>query len=342
MKAKKIMETKIITDKNTWDNFFTGSYETSFFQSWNWGEFQEKMNKKVLRFGFFKEEQLVATAQGVVITAKRGKYLYVRNGPVSAWTDQNLTKDILESLKLEAKKLGLWFVRISPLIEKQDTKGEFLNKYPISPMFDVDALDTWILDITQSEDEILTNMRKNTRYDIRRAEKEGVEIIKTIDSKYIDTFYEIYLDTIERQQWTGYTKEFIKKQFETFVKDDEALLYLAKYQGKYVASSIFLYYGDSSYYHYSGSLTEFKKIPATSLIHWENIKEAKSRGLKKYNFWGIAPENKPNHPWQGLSFFKMGFGGYEKRWMETRDIPVSPLYYLTNLYERWDKLRKGY
>lgn len=333
-----------IRDKNQWDTLITSEFDSSFFQSWNWGEFQKKMGKEVIRIGFFDGDKNFAAAQGIVINAKRGKYLYVRNGPVAGWKSQIQNDFIISSLKEIAKQKGLWFIRISPLVETDSEKSILLKKmnFPVSPMYDVDALDTWILDITQTEEEMLEQMRKSTRYEIRKARKEGVEIVIDKEGKYIDEFYEIYLDTVKRQKWIGYTKEFIKTQFDEFKKDSSIRLYLAKYQGKFISASIFVYYGDSTYYHYSGSLTEFKKIPGTSLIHWENIKYSKSIGKKKYNFWGITPENKPNHPWHGLSFYKKGFGGYEKRWLKTQDIPISPLYWITNIFEKFDKWKKGY
>jgi lipid II:glycine glycyltransferase (peptidoglycan interpeptide bridge formation enzyme) len=75
-------------------------------------------------------------------------------------------------------------------------------------------------------------------------------------------------------------------------------------------------------------------------LQWEAIKEAKSRGCKTYNFWGIAPEIKnPEdikvslHPWAGLSLFKMGFGGERKEYVKTQDLDVSPKYWLNYIIE---------
>ncbi|MCA9383232.1 peptidoglycan bridge formation glycyltransferase FemA/FemB family protein [Candidatus Dojkabacteria bacterium] len=339
------LQSKLITNKTEWDEFIKESgIATSFFQSWNWGDFQETLGKEVVRVAFLDENELFAEALCVVIDAKRGKYLYVRNGPVLDWDNIDRVDFVLTELKRIAKEKSLWFVRMSPLVEITTEAAQLLNsyKFPTSPMYDVDALDTWILDITADEEELMQNMRKSTRYEIRKAERDGVVIETSQDSKDLDKFFPIYRDTIERQKWTGYSDEYIRNQFETFVKDDQAKLYLAKYNDVYIAASIFIYFGDSSFYHYSGSLTEYRKVPGPSLIQWYNIREAKARGLKKYNFWGIAPEEKPNHPWQGLSFFKKGFGGEAKRYVATNDIPLTPLHWVTHLYEIYQKKRKGY
>jgi lipid II:glycine glycyltransferase (peptidoglycan interpeptide bridge formation enzyme) len=339
------MRLEVIDDKKIWKDFIKKhNYPTSFFQSWNWGIFQEKIGKQVLRLSFKKNEEIIGIALGIIIKAKRGRYLYIRNGPITSWNDEQLNEEIIDLLKKKARELNLWFIRISPLISKESTGAEFLRKkdYPISKMYDVDALDTWLIDLEQEEEEIMNKMRKSTRYEIRKAKREGVEVISTKDISMIDEFYKIYKDTIKRQEWNGYTKEYIKTQFETFKKDEQAKLFLAKYQGTFIAGSIFIYFNESTYYHYSGMLTEYRKIPATSLIHWKNIKESKKRGIKTYNFWGITPEGVEDHPWEGLTFYKKGFGGYAKRWLETRDIPISPLYQLTRIIETYDKWKKGY
>ena len=36
-------EIKEITDKNTWEGFWASREEKTFLQSWNWGEFWQKM-----------------------------------------------------------------------------------------------------------------------------------------------------------------------------------------------------------------------------------------------------------------------------------------------------------
>jgi len=78
-------------------------------------------------------------------------------------------------------------------------------------------------------------------------------------------------------------------------------------------------------------------------LQWEAIKEAKQRGCERYNFWGIADEKSKikKHPWWGLSLFKMGFGGYRKEYVKTQDLPLSPSYWLTFIFEKIRKIKRG-
>ncbi|HEC65647.1 MAG TPA: peptidoglycan bridge formation glycyltransferase FemA/FemB family protein, partial [bacterium] len=337
------MNFREISDKNIWNTFLTESnYPSTFLQSWNWGEFQKKLGSRVWRTGISAGEKLIGIASIIEVKAKRGKMLHVRHGPVIDYSNETLLKEITDYLKELAKQNDAWYIRISSLIKENSQEEESLKAlgYRDSQMHDVDAEVTWVLDLNQSEDEILKGMRKNTRNLIRRAKKDGVEIIK---SKNIDDvenhFWPIFKDTIKRQKWVAYDLDYIKKEFETLIKDDQTQLFLAKYKGKYIAASLFTYFNKQVIYHHSGSLTEFRKVPASYLVQWESILEAKNRGMTKYNFWGIAPMNKngelnKKHPWSGLSFFKMGFGGRVEKWMHAKDLPVSKKYWLTNLFER--------
>jgi len=338
-----------ISTEQEWEEFVAknagrNTSPASFFQSWNWGEFLVKQGQKTYRLGIFEDDKLVGIALGTRIVAKRGKYIHFRHGPVINWKDEKLVKYVLGAIKQLAKDEHLSFIRMSPLIKSPVFALQ--DQSYSSPTHDVDSEQTWVLDLTKSEDELLAGMRKNTRYSIKKAEKDGVEIIKTKDPKYLKDFWKIFQDTVKRQKWHAYTFDYVKDEFETFLKNDGNELFLAKYKGQFIAAAIFNFYNGQSVYHHSGSLTEFRKIPASYLVQWEAIKESKRRGMKKHNFWGLPldehDELKQNHPWTGLGLFKVGFGGQAERWMHARDIPVSWKYWITYIYERIEKARRGY
>jgi peptidoglycan pentaglycine glycine transferase (the first glycine) len=357
------MDIKRIDNKQIWEDFVAQQKFTSPFQSWNWGEFEKSLGNKFERFGIYDDEKLVGLIPVKHVQAKRGKYLHVRHGPILQKTDnkpfdsaqdKQIWKGFNRFVTVKAKEEGYWFVRMSPLIKTDSTDAkefkQMVTGLKESPMHDVDAEITWVLDLSQSEEEILKNMRKNTRYYVRRAEKDGVEVIRSSDLKYLEDFWRIYQDTVQRQQWTAYSKEYVQKEFETFAKDDQIEMYLAKYKGEFIAAALILYYGNQAVYHHSGSLTKFAKIPASYAIQWEAIQEAKRRGLKWYNFWGISPVEEidgklmpvEGHPWAGLSLFKLGFGGSVREFVHAKDLPVSPLYYLTKVFETIERKRRGY
>jgi len=59
-----------------------------------------------------------------------------------------------------------------------------------------------------------------------------------------------------------------------------------------------------------------------------------------YNFWGIAEDASPEHPWYGLTQFKKGFGGNLYECYGAMDYPLSFRYIPIRLLETLRKKKK--
>jgi lipid II:glycine glycyltransferase (peptidoglycan interpeptide bridge formation enzyme) len=208
---------------------------------------------------------------------------------------------------------------------------------------------TWELNIAITEEELLMGMRKTTRYLIRQALKNpDIEIVKSRNAQDLKLFWPVYRETAKRHHFVVFTEKYLQSEFDIFSGDNEVLIFLGKYKGQVVSAAIFVFWQDACFYHHSGSRAKFNKIPVSYLLQWEAIKEARSRGCRSYNFWGIAPEvetetdaSKSRHPWAGLSLFKMGFGGHRKTYVETQDFVLSSKYWFNFIIEKIRKHRRN-
>ncbi len=342
---------KEVESKKEWEDFILNhDYPTSFLQSWNCGEFLKKIGSKIVRLGLYDNDELKGIALINEIKAKRGNMLHLRHGPVMDFKNEKYVEAFVNQLKQMARLQKTWFIRTSALIKPQSPEEKFLKNlgFQESQMHDVDAEITWVLELDKNEEGLLADMRKTTRYSINKAKRDGVEIIKSKNPEDIEKyFWPVFVDTVKRQKWTAYSLEYIRTEFETYLEDDQTMLFLAKYQGQVIAASIFNYYKDQVVYRHSGTLSEFRNVPAAYLLQWESIQEAKERGMKKYNFWGIARTDEngelvKNHPWYGLSFFKLGFGGKVEEWMHAKDLAISPMYWFTHFFEKVERKKRGY
>lgn len=322
---------KSITEKSEWEKFILSHEEANFLQSWYWGEFHTNLGNKIQRTGFYNGDELVGVVLSIVESAKRGRYLIVPGGPVINWNNNKLVYDVFTEIKNIAKKNKCVFVRIRPqLIENVFSINIFKNSNArFSPMHLTADL-TSQLDITKSEDEILVNMRKGTRYEIRKAEKLGIQITSSKDEKLIKQFYDLQVGTAKRQHFVPFSFKFFCEQFKVFFNPDNALIYTAKYEGKILAQAFIIFYGQEAVYHYGVSTEDGRKYPGAYLLQWEAIKEAKRRGIKKYNFWGVAPLDDKNHRFAGVSLFKRGFGGEDVQYLHAQDIIINYPKYLVN------------
>jgi peptidoglycan pentaglycine glycine transferase (the first glycine) len=329
-----------ISERSLWDEFWNRYGEGALFQSWLWGEVQKKSGAKIWRFGAYDGRRLVAVFQTVKVTARRGAFLHVRHGPIVSAIDISVVSEIAGFLKNIAKTEHCVFVRISPLIEDSDEHRKMLSQVGFVPaaIHAMDAELCWVLDLSPPIESLLKNMRKTTRYEIKRAQSLGADIIQTTNTSDLDTFFELYQETAKRQGFVRH--EGISDEFGLFSEEGKAVLFLGKWKGEVVSAAIMLFIGKQAIYHHGASVRS--EIPLSYLVQWEAICEAKKRGMKVYNFWGIAPEDKIDHPWRGITLFKKGFGGYSRSYIHAQDLPSSRLYVIPKVIETVRRIRKGY
>ena len=349
------MEIKEIINKDEWENFLLQCGEKTFLQSWNWGEFNLQMGSKIWRLGAYNQGLLIGVALVLKISARRGTFLFIPHGPVVL--DEIPVKDkkeILELILLQlsdvAKTEKASFIRVSPIfIENEANENVFIDlgfrPAPIHMHPEV----TWELGITLPEEQLLMDMRKTTRYLIRQAAKNpDIQIIISDKIEDLKLFWPVYLKTAKRHNFVVFSEKYLEAEFNSFIKDREILIFLGKYKEKVVSAAIFVFWQDMCFYHHSGSLERYNKIPVSYLLQWRAIQEARNKGCRIHNFWGIAPEievaadaQKSSHPWAGLSLFKMGFGGYRKSYIKTQDFVISWKYWINYFIESIRKRKRN-
>jgi len=332
-----------VTDKGVWENFLT-SFDTSvtpFFQSWNWGDVQKALGNTIFRLGIYKDDKLSGICLVNEVKAKRGHYLHLRHGPVLTNFDKDFD-EFLQYIKTFAKSIHADFIRMSPLLLENVFDMTFLKTrgFRNAPIHNMDAENAWVLNLEASDDDLLKGMRKTTRYLVRKAFGIPLEIKATHEEEDFEAFMELYRETSVRHKFVPHRG--IEDEFHIFSTGDQTKLFLAIYEGKVIAGALIVFYGNQAVYHHGATADEFKNIPAAYLLQWEAIKEAKKKGKKLYNFWGVVPEDKPKHPWQGLTLFKMGFGGERLNFIHAQDLPLNLNYWKTFAIETATKKMKGY
>lgn len=331
---------RIIEDEHLWESFLLRYASHALFQSWSWGNVQRRLGYDVWRYGFYREKTLEGIAQIVFVRARRGAFFHIRHGPILRnYTATSLAGffKALQSLIRERRPL---FVRMSPLIEDSDSHRKLFRTAGCmpAPIHAMDAERCWVLDLDKSEEELLAGMRKSTRYEIRRSQKAGVDVVVSTKADDIQQFLDLYRKTSDRHGFVPH--EGIKEEFTIFSRSGRAFLLLGQYKGKFVAGAIILFCAEQGIYHHGASIPS--AIPVSHLVQWEAIRESKKRGMNMYNFWGIAPDDKPKHPWRGITVFKKGFGGREIGYMHAWDLPVSAWYVLPRSVESVRRFIKGY
>lgn len=334
------LEIHEIQDKELWERFLLAQAPGALFQSWPWGDVQKKMGIGVWRYGVYEGGRLIGIAQIIKVSAKRGRFLHVRHGPIVANQNKAVWRFAIKWLTAFAQQEQCWFVRINPLIADSIEHRALMVSLGLksAAIHAMDGEYCWVLDLDRPEDELLAGMRKTTRYEIRRSEKFSIEVIRSNTQKDLHDFLSLYEKTSQRHEFVPH--KGINEEFEVFGRGGLAQLYLARHEGEILAGAIVLWYGNQAIYHHGASVTS--RIPGSYAIQWQAILDAKKRGIKLYNFWGIAPEDKLHHPWRGITLFKKGFGGRIVEYIHAQDLPVSIWYPFSRAVEAIRRIRKGY
>jgi hypothetical protein len=177
---------------------------------------------------------------------------------------------------------------------------------------DVQPPDTVIIDLAKPEAVLLGEMKPKWRYNIRLAERKGVEIHRA-DEGGLPVFYALFRETGRRDGIAIHGLEYYRTLF-SHCRDysgggQEVRLYIAAHEGEPVAAIITLFRGPDAVYLYGASSDRKRNLMAPYLLQWRAMGDARAAGCLRYDLFGIPPSENPLHPMAGLYRFKTGFGG---------------------------------
>jgi len=325
------IEIKNVENEKEWENFLSLNADANFLQSWHWGEFYQNLGNPIQRTGFYINNKLQGAMLSIVESAKRGRHLIVPAGPIIDWKNSAVINAFMEVIKKIARDNKCVFIRVRPQALANDfSRNLFKNLGFINAPMHLHAECTSQLDITKAEETLLSNMRKTTRYEIKKAKSEGIKVTFHKEPSLIEGLYKLQIETAKRQNFVPFSFKYLLEQFKVFAKRDKALLYKAEIKNKLLSVAFVIFYAREAVYHYGASTIEGRKYPANYLIQWEAILQAKKRGCTRYNFWGVSPIGSPNHRFYGLSLFKRGFGGEDVEYLHAQDLVINYPRYLLN------------
>ncbi len=283
-----------------------------FLQSWEWGEFQRAVGHEPIRL-LVEREYVQAFVHSLPLGQK---FVYIPRVDVGNWKIE---------MRNFFKKKGFLFVRVEPIEKISNFKFQISNTRPRQPQH------TLVLDLTQSEETLLKNMHSKTRYNIRLAEKKGVEIR---EGKDVDFFWQLNEETTGRDNFKSHDKTYYATMLE--MKNTHQLT--AWYDGKPIASQIYIGNEGVCTYLHGASSNEYRNVMAPYLLQWTSIQIAKKFGNTAYDFWGVAAPKEygtifhtytwdEDDPLSTVTRYKAGFGGKGVSYPDAFEIPLKPLQY---------------
>lgn len=184
------------------------------------------------------------------------------------------------------------------------TEGKSIRKSVMDQL----PSDTMVVDLSGGEEDILSRMHKKTRYNIRLAQRHGVEVR---EGNYDDLpiFYDLYRETSRRNGITLHDLSFFRSFFTAKDNDAGFRLLVASLDGEPLSSMFLTYSGKRATYLFGASGDAHRESMSTYALQWHAMMLAKKNGCDSYDLFGVAPDGREDHPMHGLYRFKSGFGG---------------------------------
>lgn len=183
------------------------------------------------------------------------------------------------------------------------TASGFFNCYPNNSIFI--PFGSHVINLTQSHDNIFSNMNSKHRNSIRRAERSGV-VVKNGGEELLEDYLKLDNDTWERSGSNSHGINYYKNMITGL--GDNVRVFIAYMEDKPQAGGIFYYNKAMCYYMY-GATKNNPEAGSANLLHWEAIKFMKDVNVKEYSFVGCRINEDMNSKYHGIQRFKERFGG---------------------------------
>jgi len=334
-----------VTSAASWRGILAALPEAHPLQSWTWGEFKSRWGWTAVPVHLAIPNKLGVTSQAAALVLKRRlaglpfSMLYVPRGPVLDYSNGSLRRVVLAELEQLSRKERAIFIKIDPEVVKSwgleperlsHIGGRFTEelrqrgwRYSNEQ---IQFRNTVELSLQRPDEDLLSNMKQKTRYNIRLADRKGVSI-RIGNQLDFPVIANMYRQTAARDGFAVRTADYYLDIWDAFFQAGIAQPLLAEFQGEAIAAVILVRSQNRVIYMYGASTDKERKRMPNHLLQWEAIRWARSQGASTYDFWGAPDEFIESDQLWGVWRFKAGFGGQVVRHIGAWDYPVQPLWY---------------
>ncbi|SHJ53201.1 lipid II:glycine glycyltransferase FemX [Propionispora hippei] len=165
-----------------------------------------------------------------------------------------------------------------------------------------------IIDLSKSEEELFDGIHSKHRNVIRKAIKEGVQILEDTSWEAISTYFDLSQETYARSNISGVAKQELINHYKALMATGNCRIFFAVHQ-ECIQAAAFMLVSQRKAVYWHGASKSKPITGAANLLHWEIIKKFKSENILYYDFGGIALDAATGSKERGISLFKTRFGG---------------------------------
>jgi len=275
-----------------WNAFACSQSVFGLLQSWEWGQFKEKMGWKAFRIAVTDGGQIVALAQLLIKPIPPGltSVAYLPRGPLGRWQDPQVFCELINAIHAVAAENHAVFLKIEPPLLSSQADACFLQEHGFHFSHATNQPRCTIqVDLTSDQENIFAQLRKSTRRKITTATNQGLTTRLGVTSD-LPIFYELVCATARRSGCEARKLGYYESEWGTFFKNGQALMMLAFYAGQPVAAHLSYTFGKQAALFHQASADGFCALNPNTLLVWESLKTLKTGGCINYDLGSIPNE----------------------------------------------------
>lgn len=291
-----------------WESLYQDAVRPSLLQSQAYADVMARLNHQRVQRGVFtidlKPAALVQILEaGILKNAIQG----VIADCTPVWINEHGSLDDFEGF-MEAfsaaypKRLGRR-VRFVPNIENTPQALALMQKHGYVRKSPGGYQTIW-MDLSKNEDELRQNLRSNWLGALRRAEKQGLDIVLSDKGLHFPWLIDNYIEDKDGRGYNGVSAKLAYALGLEFLRKKNMLVGTALLEEKPIAAILIFVHGKSATYQIGYNSALGREKCAHHLLLWRACCVLKERNINAFDLGGINDGDA-----EGVKAFKKGLGG---------------------------------
>jgi len=183
------------------------------------------------------------------------------------------------------------------------------------------------IDLNASEAELLASFRQSTRYEVRKAERIGVQVIRATNTADISEFVALYAEMAGAHGIRALGESQLKRLGDHLREyPDHGVILLTRLGDDLLAGHVVLRHGRRAVYTFGASSPGSSRgVPKSQLGLWRAIQWAKAGECSVFDLGGIDPTAAEGTALSSINQFKRGFSTHQIELLPSYEKVLRPM-----------------
>ena len=322
----KLMNSNRIVDKSNyvaeintvneseWNTILDKFDDATIYQTWEYGSIQwgeNNLSHIVIKQG----NKIIGAAQCRIIKLPflKTSILYIMWGPMWHVYNQDITPDnfrsVIRAIYQEYVVNRNYIVRLNSPDFNMNNKElrHIIKDEGFYEQLSISSYRTLVNDLNPPLEDLLMGLKKKWRENLRRAKRNGLNIIEGTNDDLYSAFIALYQEMHKRKRFAEFVDINKFRNIQKRLANNQKMkILICEHKGKPISGLIYSSIGMRGIPIFSATGNDGMKLRGSYLLRWHMLEQLKEKRCLYFDQGGINPLNNP-----GGFHFKSGMGGIE-------------------------------